>query len=485
MPSNKDDLFGGMFDFDGDGKTDIGEEFLAYMMFEELSKDEDKSKVDNSTDYGEFDDYDEDISSDDLDDLDELDEYDDDLEDEPFESEYDSGVSSSSSIYHSAPARKVEPITKEVLNTEKATPFKMTLEGYKAERSRFITECISAIIVGFLGLLLPAIVIWAAISTYDEKNSASSFVVTLFVIVGIIVIVAIIKAIKTILTPSWEQFKLSKISYTRSASENELKSQKSKKRRNTIIVFTVIGVVLVSIITVSVVKASKTASVYENAERLIETGDYQQAKDELKGIEDSNYRDTAALILLCTAHIEYNGGRTVDAYYTLKDANFRYQTSAQQSKISSFRSTLDSEYKAYISRMVERQQQEYESKIVNGVPFVGMSESRIADTTLGKPSDKVRHNSEMINGQRYSANLYDFYQNSKLIFTARCIQGRVTEVWDERNKSTSTYTPRSGKTSTDPSVEGFSHPEDFYEYYWDDFFDYEDAEDYYYEHGGK
>ena len=62
MPSNKDDLFGGMFDFDGDGKTDIGEEFLAYMMFEELSKDEDKSKVDSSTDYGEFDDYDEDIS---------------------------------------------------------------------------------------------------------------------------------------------------------------------------------------------------------------------------------------------------------------------------------------------------------------------------------------------------------------------------------------------------------------------------------------
>ena len=481
MASKNDDLFGGMFDFDGDGKTDIGEEFLAYMMFDELSKDEEKSKDDSSTDFGEFDDFDEDISDDDLDDLDE---YDDDLDDGPLESEYISSPSYSS-VYYSTPTQKVKHIPKVVSNNEKETQPGITLDGYKAARSRFITECISAFVVGLLGLFLPLLVIWAAISSYDEKNSASGFVVALFVIVGIIVIVAVIKAIKSILTPSWEQFKLSKMSYTKSASEDELKSQKSKKRRNIIIVFTIIGLALLSVIMVSIGQASKTASVYENAERLIESGDYQQAKEDLKGIEDSNYRDTAALILLCTAHIEYNGGRTVDAYYTLKDANFRYQTSAQQSKISSFRNTLDSEYKAYINRMVERQQQEYESKIVNGVPFVGMSESRIADTTLGKPSDKVRHNSEMINGQRYSANLYDFYQNGKLIFTARCIQGRVTEVWDERNKSTSTYTPKSGKSSTDPSVEGFSHPEDFYEYYWDDFFDYEDAEDYYYEHSGK
>ncbi len=272
MPSNKDDIFGGMFDFDGDGKTDIGEEFLAYMMFEELSKDEEKTKADSSTDFDEFEVFDEDIS----DDLDELDEYDDELEDEPSE-----------------------------------------------------PDCVSS--------------------------------------------------------PS---------------------------------------------------------SIYENAERLIESENYKQAKDDLKGIEDSNYRDTSALILLCTAHIEYNSGRTVDAYYTLKDTDFRYQTLEQQRKISGFRNTLDSEYKTYINRMIERQQQEYENKIVNGVPYVGMPESRIADTTLGKPSDKIRHNSEMINGQRYTANLYDFYRNGKRIFTARCIQGRVTEVWDERNNSTELYLER-------------------------------------------
>ena len=45
---------------------------------------------------------------------------------------------------------------------------------------------------------------------------------------------------------------------------------------------------------------------------------------------------------------------------------------------------------------------------------------------------------------------------------------------------------RSTQTSKyEPSVEGFFDPEDFYDWYWDDFFDYEDAEGYYYEHGGE
>ena len=38
---------------------------------------------------------------------------------------------------------------------------------------------------------------------------------------------------------------------------------------------------------------------------------------------------------------------------------------------------------------------------------------------------------------------------------------------------------------TGPSTDGFYHPEDFYDWYKDDFIDYEDAEEYYYEHGGN
>lgn len=36
-----DDPFGGMFDLDGDGRTDLSEEFMAYKMFEEVTREDD------------------------------------------------------------------------------------------------------------------------------------------------------------------------------------------------------------------------------------------------------------------------------------------------------------------------------------------------------------------------------------------------------------------------------------------------------------
>lgn len=39
-----DSLFGGFFDLDGDGHTDLGEEFMAFQLFEEMEKEERKRK---------------------------------------------------------------------------------------------------------------------------------------------------------------------------------------------------------------------------------------------------------------------------------------------------------------------------------------------------------------------------------------------------------------------------------------------------------
>lgn len=36
-----DDLFGGFFDLDGDGHTDLGEEFMAFQLFEEMENVDD------------------------------------------------------------------------------------------------------------------------------------------------------------------------------------------------------------------------------------------------------------------------------------------------------------------------------------------------------------------------------------------------------------------------------------------------------------
>ena len=120
------------------------------------------------------------------------------------------------------------------------------------------------------------------------------------------------------------------------------------------------------------------------------------------------------------------------------------------------------------------------------VPYVGMPESEIGKTKLGAPSENVRHNGAMLNGKSYSANLYDFYKNNKYIFTARCINGRVTQVWDYRDDDSDfdpTYTGESRFKYVD--VDEYSDVYEFYYYYYDDFYDFEEAEDYYYSHGGR
>lgn len=41
---NDNDFFGGMFDFDGDGHTDISEEYLAFQMMNDLEEEDDYSE---------------------------------------------------------------------------------------------------------------------------------------------------------------------------------------------------------------------------------------------------------------------------------------------------------------------------------------------------------------------------------------------------------------------------------------------------------
>ena len=50
MAKKNGGLFGGLFDFNGDGKTDLGEEFIAYKIFEECVKGNDDTDDDLSLD---------------------------------------------------------------------------------------------------------------------------------------------------------------------------------------------------------------------------------------------------------------------------------------------------------------------------------------------------------------------------------------------------------------------------------------------------
>lgn len=128
------------------------------------------------------------------------------------------------------------------------------------------------------------------------------------------------------------------------------------------------------------------------------------------------------------------------------------------------------------------------------LPYVGMSEDKINSTELGPAYRVVRHNYECIGGNQYLANIYDFKDELGIvIFSARCVRGEVTEVWDTRDailtygQDRYTYSRSTSTTKTttkyDPyNAKDFYDAEDFYDEHYDDFFDFEDAEDYWYDY---
>ena len=151
----------------------------------------------------------------------------------------------------------------------------------------------------------------------------------------------------------------------------------------------------------------------------------------------------------------------------------------------------------------------YEPLLVRDkTPYVGMSESVIGDTILGRPDPQVRHRTVSIgNGKHAQAALYDYKENGWTIYTAQCVDGVVTKIWDYREEVDTRFpkpgTSSSGNSSPVPhrkktyvyddddddyyddpyDVYDYYDPEDFYYDHEDDFYDYEDAEDYFYEHG--
>lgn len=346
MASKNDDFFGGMFDFNGDGKTDLGEQFIAYKIFEEVTKEED-SDSDDSDDIG--------------------------------------FTPRRTSTYRPA----AQPV--KTMPLAQPLPEHISFTEYKSRRRAFVGEIFLSLLVAAVLCFTPGIIVWAAISSYDAKNSASGFVVTVFVIAGLVVAGIILYAAASSISGSYKNLMKAKEIYLKDAAVDELNQQKKAKKKRTIWICSILGAGLILLIVISSVNSSRLAADYSNAEMLISKGQYAEATAMLEPIKEKDYKDTSALLLLCKAHTQYDAGRSVDAYYTMQDAHFRYQTEEQTAEITAFKFTLKQEYDDYISRMAERNRQEYEDRITNGVPCVGMSESRINDTSLGRPSDKVRH----------------------------------------------------------------------------------------------
>ncbi len=230
---------------------------------------------------------------------------------------------------------------------------------------------------------------------------------------------------------------------------------------------------------------------YSQAELLVQRGAYDEALDVLEGIDDT-YRNVKSLMFYSRAHLSYDLGKIPDANRNMFQCEY-YMASDETmpEEYESFRATVSAEYQQYEKERQQKEIEAYRERVRTGVPFVGMAEADIANTSLGAPSSKVGHNWEWVGGERVTANIYDFYQNGRVVFSARCLSGSVEQVWDNRYKVVLPKAYSSGKSSKkkenedDPlNAKDYLFPEDFYEDHFDDFFDFYDAEDYYYEHGG-
>lgn len=126
MSSNNNDFFGGLFDFNGDGKTSIDEEFLAYKIFEETTKEE--SDDENEDDF--------------------------------------------IPTYHTAP--KAAPIITPtpVQQSKISVPETLTKENYPQRKNALKSGILVSILTGLFLSILPIVVMWATIASYDDKNSA-------------------------------------------------------------------------------------------------------------------------------------------------------------------------------------------------------------------------------------------------------------------------------------------------------------------------
>ena len=198
---------GDMFDFNGDGNTDASEEFMAYMMFEEMQKE-------NSED-----------DPDALDDLNDL------SEDEPDDFDYSPPTYIPARSHSPAVVPRSSSGSDKAETPEPKPPKAITLEEYRRTRNGLIHASIAQLLVGLLLCVIPGLVIYAAFVTYDPKVSASKLVSFLFGIGGFVFLCIIAKVFVSAVVENVAEIRDSKEQYYLSLSPEEKDARRSRKKK--------------------------------------------------------------------------------------------------------------------------------------------------------------------------------------------------------------------------------------------------------------
>lgn len=304
-----DNPFGGFFDINGDGKEDLGEQFLAYEIFNEMSEEDD----------------------------DDLDDY----------------LLSPTVKRHSAPRRPQQPkshiassagrnaakpsfptsyITKNQTDTNEIT-FE---EEYRLRKSAVIKD---ALFGAFLALVACAYFVLAQLSYDGDDGSWLAANIVHVVATLTILFLALLISRKDLLG-----YNTIKEAYLRSLPEDE---KVERKRANVKRISTCIACVgAIICVTVAIIAAvpyathAFTPQAYSKAEELILRGRYEKAAHLLRAIEGEDYKDTGALLLLCNARLDYRDGLFDEAYHNMQRATFRYQSGYMLNEIERFKEAL-------------------------------------------------------------------------------------------------------------------------------------------------
>lgn len=118
-------------------------------------------------------------------------------------------------------------------------------------------------------------------------------------------------------------------------------------------------------------------------------------------------------------------------------------------------------------------------------PVVGMSLSAIPSAWVWQGTDYSTVTTQ--SGSKIKTNKYR-YDTPTVIYviwvTEHGYIAKVSETETEKTQTTGRTTGRTRDVTPSLDVSSFNDPEDFYDWYYDDFSDFEEAEDYYYSHGG-
>ena len=162
---------------------------------------------------------------------------------------------------------------------------------------------------------------------------------------------------------------------------------------------------------------------YNKAVQLAIDGEYSEAEELFQSIEEHHYKDTDAFIVFCrSADMYYGKGNYEYGHSRLDEMNFENLTDEQNAVIEDFKAALTKDYKA------------------------GQKQKKSEETATTKPAPET------------------------------------TKPEPATTKAYQEPTTKKPSTQKDPyGANEFAHPDDFYYDHVDDFWDYEEAEDYFYE----